>query len=258
MEKAPRLLTPEDIEVRVQSVKKTKNGTGAILLLYKNARVDMAILDEWVGAMNWQRKHTRENANCIISIWDEDKKQWVDKEDTGTESKTEAEKGQASDSFKRAGFNWGIGRELYTSPFIWVNLEDSELFNDKLSAYVKFHVDAITYDDNRRITSLIVKDQNEKVRYSLGGKKQAAKPTTKTPPKSKTTTKKEEKPKEEELLLSRDMVFAEAYQKGVDKAEVMNLWKQMYGAKADSKNQEQIQAMLDEIDKIDEFAGTPL
>ena len=253
MEKAPRLLTPEDIEVRVQSVKKTNNGTGAILLLYKNARVDMAILDEWVGPMNWQRKHTRENANCIISIWDEDKKQWVDKEDTGTESKTEAEKGQASDSFKRAGFNWGIGRELYTSPFIWVDLYDSELYNDKLSAYVKFHVDAITYDDNRRITSLIVKDQKQNVRYSLGGKKPVSKPTT----KSKATPKKEETPKEENLL-SREMVFAEAYQKGMDKAEVTNLWQTIFGAKADSKNQEQIQTMLDEIDKIDEFAGTPL
>ena len=76
----------------------------------------MAVLDETVGPMNWQRHHSRDNANCILSIWDERKGQWIEKEDTGTESNTEAEKGLASDSFKRAGFNWGIGRELYTAP----------------------------------------------------------------------------------------------------------------------------------------------
>ena len=74
---------------------------GCSLLLYKDARCDMNILDETVGSKNWQRKHTRDNANCIVSIWDEDKKQWIEKEDTGTESYTEKEKGQASDSFKR-------------------------------------------------------------------------------------------------------------------------------------------------------------
>lgn len=80
----------------------------------------MDILDETIGPMNWQRHHSRENANCIIAIWDENKKQWVEKEDTGTESYTEAQKGIASDSFKRAGTNWGIGRELYTAPLIFV------------------------------------------------------------------------------------------------------------------------------------------
>ena len=112
-----RDLKAEEIDVRVAQV---YDDQGITLLLYKNARVDQDLLDECVGAMNWQRHHSRDNANCIISIWDSDKKQWVEKEDTGTESFTEKEKGLASDSFKRAGFNWGIGRELYTAPFIWI------------------------------------------------------------------------------------------------------------------------------------------
>ena len=111
-----RKLKADEIDVRVGTVIKTANYSGVSLLLYKDARVDQNILDETVGAMNWQRRHVRDNANCIVSIWDDDKKQWVEKEDTGTESNTEAEKGLASDSFKRACVNWGIGRELYTAP----------------------------------------------------------------------------------------------------------------------------------------------
>ena len=109
-----RALRADEIECRVQTVKQN----GCSLLLYKDARCDMNILDETVGAMNWERKHLRDNANCIVSIFDESRGIWVSKEDTGTESNTEKEKGLASDSFKRACFNWGIGRELYTAPFI--------------------------------------------------------------------------------------------------------------------------------------------
>lgn len=102
-----RKLRANEIECRIQSVK-TGKSPGVILLLYKDARVDQRILDETVGNYNWQRHHSRDNANCIVSIWDEDKKQWIEKEDTGTESNTEKEKGLASDSFKRACFNWGV------------------------------------------------------------------------------------------------------------------------------------------------------
>lgn len=112
-----RSLKANEIDVRVQSATER----GVILLLYKDARCDMNILDETVGPLNWKREHTRDNANCIVSIWDDKKSQWVGKEDTGTESNTEKEKGLASDSFKRACFNWGIGRELYSAPFTWVN-----------------------------------------------------------------------------------------------------------------------------------------
>lgn len=97
-----RDLRADEIDCRPAIVK----GNGLSLLLYKDARVDMDILDETVGPMNWQRLHSRENANCVVEIWDSEKKMWVSKEDTGTESFSEKEKGLASDSFKRACFNW--------------------------------------------------------------------------------------------------------------------------------------------------------
>ena len=117
-----RDLYASEIECRVAQIKtdKDNNPTGVTVLLYKDARCDQNILDETVGPFNWQRHHSRDNANCVVSIWDDKKSCWVGKEDTGTESNTEKEKGLASDSFKRACFNWGIGRELYTAPFIWV------------------------------------------------------------------------------------------------------------------------------------------
>lgn len=111
------------IDFRVQSINK---GGYATILAYKDARVDMQRLDDVVGPLNWKREHTRENHNCVVSIWDEAKGQWVSKEDTGTESNTEAQKGLASDSFKRACFNWGIGRELYDYPVISVKLREDE------------------------------------------------------------------------------------------------------------------------------------
>ena len=115
-----RRLRADEIECRVQSC----TNKGAVLLLYKNARCDQNILDETVGSLNWMRHHSRDNANCTVSIWDDVKKQWIEKEDTGTESFTEKEKGLASDSFKRACFNWGIGRELYTAPNMFVLAKD--------------------------------------------------------------------------------------------------------------------------------------
>lgn len=152
-----RDLTANEIECRVQSVK----ANGLILLLYKDARCDMNILDETVGAENWQRHHTRDNANCVVSIWDENKAQWIEKEDTGTESQTEAEKGLASDSFKRACFNWGIGRELYTSPFMWIPADKCNITNGK--CYDKFHVEKIKIED-KRITAIAIWNDTTKKR----------------------------------------------------------------------------------------------
>ena len=152
-----RLLKENEIDVRIATI----NGKGASLLLYKDARCDMNILDETVGPYNWKRSHTRENANCIVSLWDENKKEWVSKEDTGTESFTEKEKGLASDSFKRACFNWGIGRELYTAPFIYVSADKMNIYekNGKYATYDKFSVEKIAYDDNRQITGIAIKNQ---------------------------------------------------------------------------------------------------
>ena len=171
-----RKLFADEIDVRVQSY--ISSSKGAILLLYKDARCDMNILDETVGVMNWQRSHTRDNANCIVSIYDNDKGLWVSKEDTGTESFTEKEKGLASDSFKRACFNWGIGRELYTAPFIWVNIGDDETFQGKIKSSVKFKVKEINYDNMGKIDTLIVVDNNGKERFN--NKKEVKKPKQET------------------------------------------------------------------------------
>ena len=171
-----RKLFADEIDVRVQSY--ISSSKGAILLLYKDARCDMNILDETVGVMNWQRSHTRDNAICIVSIYDNDKSIWVSKEDTGTESFTEKEKGLASDSFKRACFNWGIGRELYTAPFIWVNIGDGETFQGKIKSSVKFKVKEINYDNMGKIDTLIVVDNNGKERFN--NKKEVKKPKQET------------------------------------------------------------------------------
>ena len=117
----------ESIDFRIQSI---NNGGYATILAYKDARVDMERLDEVVGALNWKREHTRDNKNCIVSIYNPETKEWVSKEDTGKESFTEQEKGLASDSFKRACFNWGIGRELYEYPIIKVKLEKGLEYNE--------------------------------------------------------------------------------------------------------------------------------
>lgn len=166
-----RLLKAEEVECRVQQVT-AKNG--AILLLYKDARVDMRILDETFGPMNWQRHHDRDNANCIISVWDKEKEQWIEKEDTGTESQTEAAKGLASDSFKRAGFNWGIGRELYDAPFIFVPLAENEITKNskgKNTTYTKFSVAEMEYSKElRRFITLKIVDNKGVVRFELGKK----------------------------------------------------------------------------------------
>ena len=161
-----RTLNANEIDCRVATI----NQKGLTLLLYKDARVDQNILDEKVGAMNWQRHHSRDNANCIVSIWDDEKKQWIEKEDTGTESNTEKEKGLASDSFKRACFNWGIGRELYTAPFIWISAEDADIKqggNGKYQCYDKFIVEQIIYDENRTIVALSIKNTRSGKRVFL-------------------------------------------------------------------------------------------
>lgn len=170
-----RTLKADEIEVRVSQIDKN----WCTLLLYKDARVDQNILDETVGCMNWQKRYVRDNANCIVGIWDDEKKQWIEKEDTGTESFTEAEKGLASDSFKRACFNWGIGRELYTSPSIFIfpkndikyknnGKEVNEFFEYKDGKYTtktRFYVDYIDYDENRKIKDLLIRDDKNNIRF---------------------------------------------------------------------------------------------
>lgn len=184
----PRTLKADEIECRVGTI----NAKGCSLLLYKDARVDMKILDETYGVGNWQRTHEVINGNlfCTIEVWNDRISQWVKKQDVGTESYTEKEKGEASDSFKRAGFNVGIGRELYTSPFIWImpkaemkpyNTKDidgneaNEFYAYKKDGYNKnvyttktvFEVTEIDYDDKGTINKLTIKDHKGNVRFSL-------------------------------------------------------------------------------------------
>lgn len=153
-----RKLKASEIEVRVSTV----NESGCSLLLFKDARTDQNILDETVGCLNWQRSHQLigDRLYCTVSIWDDEKKQWISKQDVGTESYTEKEKGQASDSFKRACFNLGIGRELYTAPFIWITSGKVTITekNGKSTTYDRFVVDDIGYDDDGNINRLIIRN----------------------------------------------------------------------------------------------------
>ena len=164
-----RKLKADEIEVRVGTVDKNNYIT---LLLYKNARVDMDILDETVGKTNWQRDHKELKGNIYsgVSIYNEDFKQWVTKWDAGKESNTESEKGEASDSFKRACVNWGIGRELYTAPQIFLFGKADELKKDRYS------VQSIEYADNN-IKSLTITDSKGKIVYEYPKNKAIAKST---------------------------------------------------------------------------------
>ena len=159
-----------EIDFRVQSINK---GGYATILAYKDARADMNRLDSVCGALNWKREHTRDNQNCIVSIWDETKKQWVSKEDTGTESFTEKEKGLASDSFKRACFNWGIGRELYDYPLIQVKLNTDEFTveNGKVKQTYKLNLRKWTWFSqwiDNGLHYLAAKDENNRLRFEYG------------------------------------------------------------------------------------------
>lgn len=171
-----RDLREDEIECRVQSVKEN----GLVLLLYKNARCDMNILDETVGAENWQREHyeCKGNLFCRVGIRIDRKDEtggyaeWVWKSDCGTESNTEAQKGEASDSFKRACFNWGIGRELYTSPFLWIpadkcNIKEGR--NGSKQCNDKFEVEKIIIE-NKQIVALAIKNNTKGCRAYVGEK----------------------------------------------------------------------------------------
>lgn len=170
------------IDFRVQSINK---GGYATILAYKDARVDMQRLDDVCGPLNWKREHLNGNHNCRVSVWCDDKKEWVSKEDTGTESNTEAQKGLASDSFKRACFNWGIGRELYEYPVIQVKLKDSqgenkgewEMRGDRPVATWKLKLkEWVWYSEftDGCISFLAAKDEQGEVRFKWGKMKEKA------------------------------------------------------------------------------------
>lgn len=204
MEKNIRKLKASEIECRVGTI----NEKGCSLLLYKDARCDMRILDETFGAMNWKRSHEIIDGNlyCTVSVLS-DVGEWVSKQDVGVESFTEKEKGQASDSFKRACVNWGIGRELYTSPFIWVNHADKEAYqkNGKYQTYQSYHVTEIGYNAEGEINALAIADSkgNERYRY---GRKQTTTPQPQPQPAPVQQISAEEKAKRDKAVI--DYLYA--------------------------------------------------
>lgn len=158
-----RNLRADEVECRIAMIREN----GLSLLLYKDARVDQNILDETFGLFGWKRNHQLigDRLYCTVSVWDQSKKQWIDKQDVGTESKTEAEKGQASDSFKRACFNLGIGRELYTAPFIWIPAKLCEIKDGR--CYDRFRVTQIGYTEGKITELSIVNEKTRQTVYNL-------------------------------------------------------------------------------------------
>lgn len=183
-----RLLRADEIECRVSTI----NEKGLSLFLFKDARVDQRILDETFTPFGWKRTHQCIDGNlyCTVEIWDEEKGQWIAKQDVGTTSYSEKEKGQASDSFKRACFNWGLGRELYTAPFIWVPATKVNIQRqgDRYTTSNKFFVHSIGYNLQREISALVIINQNGQKVFEL-----KQKPERKQGQKSESQNRKPEK-----------------------------------------------------------------
>ena len=181
-----RLLKANEIECRIGTF---KEGKGISLLLYKDARVDMRILDEVFGFDGWEREHQLIDGKlfCTVRVWSEKRNCWISKQDVGTESNTEKEKGQVSDAFKRACFNLGIGRELYTSPFIWIPASMG------YTKYEKFEVKEIGYNEDREINMLVIVDSKGKECFTLGKEKKTRKIVANNPLLEKVYALAEEK-----------------------------------------------------------------
>lgn len=170
-----RLLRADEIECRVGTI----NERGLSLLLYKDARVDQKILDEAFGMYGWERTHQSIEGNlyCTVRIWDSEKAQWIEKQDVGTTSYTEKEKGQASDAFKRACVNVGIGRELYTAPFIWIPSSKANIQkrDNRYTISERFQVREISYNEMREIAAITIVNDRGVVVYEYQEKKNSSK-----------------------------------------------------------------------------------
>lgn len=179
-----RLLKAEEYECRVGTI----GQKGLSLLLYKDARVDMKILDEVFTPMGWKRSHQSIDGDlyCTIEIWDDEKKEWISKQDVGIPSYSQPEKGKSSDSFKRASTNVGIGREAYTAPFIWIPAEKCNIqkksYGDGYETKDKFKVKEVQYNASREIINLsIVNQKGIEVYRMTYDKKKAGEPITEGP-----------------------------------------------------------------------------
>ena len=162
-----RTLNETDIECKIARYSEFGGQFyGLNLLLYKTARVDMDLLDETVGPENWScdYREIKGNLYCGIGIRSAEDKPFIWKWNCGIESRADGDgnekKGEASDAMKRAGFCWGIGRELYTAPEIFIparyfNVKER---NGKHVTYDHFIVEKIAYDDNRRISGIAIRN----------------------------------------------------------------------------------------------------
>ena len=234
------LLKADDIDVRIQSFK----NNAVILLLYKDARVDMRILDEVFGPLGWQRTHEviAGNLFCNIDIWNEENKCWIRKQDVGKESNQEAEKGQASDSFKRASTNVGIGRELYTSPFIYVKLNADEIDTqrNKPKASVKFSVKEIGYNERKEINHLIIVDGKGKARFEMG-KRLEEPPKAPEPNEAPPKPEEPEEPTPKPRVIKVDGITKLLTQKGyisikaIDKEKLQKMYDSGFYKEADAE-----------------------
>ena len=201
-----RKLKASEIETKV---KETYTNGGIALAIYKDARVDANILDETFGPMDWKKEYSNGNRNCVVSIWDREKSQWISKEDTG-EGK---DKALASDSFKRACFAWGIGRELYTGPHIYFS--PSEISEDFQQKPDRFEVTAIEYDeDTNMIVSINVLNVTTGVEKNFthendkkGGMVIAGEPRVVQQPKTQSKSQPKAQPKTEQPIATSSAPF---------------------------------------------------
>lgn len=248
------LLNADQIEVKVKQVTQK----GIVLLLYKTARTDMELLDAIVGPMNWavDYREIKENLYCGIGIT-EDGNRWVWKWDCGVESRADGDgnekKGEASDAFKRAGFKWGIGRELYTSPFVWVTAANASITGDngRYKTYDTFEVQEIGYDDKHKINRLvIVNTKTRNVVYQFGspsdGGKAPRKPSSRA---AKGTEGKEDKAAEKatpgpQMATEKQKEYIRTYASDADYEQIMS----DYGAELENLTKEAAEEAIVMID----------
>lgn len=209
-EKKIRNLNPEEIDCRVGAIMEQ----GISLLLYKDARVDQTILDEVFGIYGWQRRHNMIGSElyCILSIWDDEKQQWVEKEDVGIESDYQKAKGAASDSFKRACFNVGIGRELYSAPFIYVPLNKVRIDdkNGKKAVKDSFSVKSIETSADKIITALEITNQRGEIVYTYRLNRKQVEPV------------REEEPQEPLSIEEIQLLYMELGRTGVPVQQILS------------------------------------
>ena len=205
-----RTLNANEIDVRVGNL--AKNNSGFFLLLYKNARVDQTILDETVGQFNWQCKYyqVKNTMVCSVGIYNEDRKEWLWKDNGGDDDyQAEQVKAELSDAFKRACFNWGIGRELYYAPKIWVNASADN------TTSARYSVKVIEYDKNKRITNLAIINDKTKKAVFLYGKDTKVVESGENPPKNDIVEPNEERGS----IDKNDLKTIQAYVMAFDREE---------------------------------------